>query len=35
MGRARATRSAARPVVDGEGRALGLLRIHDIYLGTP
>jgi arabinose-5-phosphate isomerase len=22
------------PVVDGEGRALGLLRIHDIYLGT-
>jgi arabinose-5-phosphate isomerase len=22
------------PVVDGEGRALGLVRIHDIYLGT-
>jgi arabinose-5-phosphate isomerase len=22
------------PVVDGDGRALGLLRIHDIYLGT-
>jgi arabinose-5-phosphate isomerase len=22
------------PVVDGRGRAMGLLRIHDIYLGT-
>ena len=22
------------PVVDADGRALGLLRIHDIYLGT-
>ena len=22
------------PVVDADGRALGLVRIHDIYLGT-
>jgi arabinose-5-phosphate isomerase len=30
----RRSQISALPVVDGEGRALGLLRIHDIYLGT-
>jgi arabinose-5-phosphate isomerase len=30
----RRSQIAVLPVVDGEGRALGLLRIHDIYLGT-
>ena len=29
----RRSQISALPVVDGEGRALGLLRIHDIYLG--
>ena len=30
----RRSQISALPVVDDEGRALGLLRIHDIYLGT-
>src|ERR1019366_6585478 len=30
----RRSQISALPVVDGEGRAVGLLRIHDIYLGT-
>lgn len=30
----RRSQISALPVVDGEGRALGLLRIHDIYLGS-
>jgi arabinose-5-phosphate isomerase len=30
----RRSQISALPVVDGEGRALGLVRIHDIYLGT-
>jgi arabinose-5-phosphate isomerase len=30
----RRSQISALPVVDGQGRALGLLRIHDIYLGT-
>jgi arabinose-5-phosphate isomerase len=29
----RRSQISALPVVDGQGRALGLLRIHDIYLG--
>jgi arabinose-5-phosphate isomerase len=30
----RKSQISALPVVDGEGRAVGLIRIHDIYLGT-
>jgi arabinose-5-phosphate isomerase len=30
----RRSQISALPVVDAQGRALGLLRIHDIYLGT-
>jgi arabinose-5-phosphate isomerase len=30
----RRSQISALPVVDGGGRALGLVRIHDIYLGT-
>ena len=30
----RRSQISALPVVDSDGRALGLLRIHDIYLGT-
>jgi CBS domain-containing protein len=30
----RRSQISALPVVDAEGRAVGLLRIHDIYLGT-
>ena len=30
----RRSQISALPVVDGQGRALGLVRIHDIYLGT-
>jgi hypothetical protein len=33
-GTAAVTQISALPVVDGHGRALGLVRIHDIYLGT-
>jgi arabinose-5-phosphate isomerase len=29
----RASQISALPVVDGDGRALGILRLHDVYLG--
>jgi CBS domain-containing protein len=29
----RASQISALPVVDDDGRALGILRLHDVYLG--